>query len=126
MYWVLTGTILFIRALLFIGMMEIFCIGQTEGIPMYLNMSTVATLSPFTVDMLAVAKTPPSSPPTSTYKSDATKVANFVKNRYFRFANRWVYENFEKSTFSPTSELPIPAFQSLKMKFRLPKITILK
>lgn len=80
-----------------------------KGIPMYLNMSTVATLSPFTVDMLAVAKTPPSSPPTSTYKSDATKVANFVKNRYFRFANRWVYENFEKSTFSPTSELPIPA-----------------
>lgn len=82
----------------------------TDGLnrPMYLNLDTVSTLSPFTANMLYVAKMPPLAPPTVAYASDATKNFNNVKNRYFRFAYRWSYKNNEKSTFSPTSILPIP------------------
>ncbi len=77
--------------------------------PMYLNLSTVSTLAPFTADMLYAAKMPPPSPPTATYASDATRNYNNVKNRYFRFAQRWGYSSNEKSTFSPTSAMPIPS-----------------
>ena len=82
----------------------------TDGLnpPKYLNLSTVSTLSPFTVDMLYASKMPPSVPPTVAYSSDATKNYNNVHNRYFRFAYRWVYANFEKSTFSPPSIVPQP------------------
>jgi hypothetical protein len=77
--------------------------------PMYLNLDTVSALGTFTVDMLYAAKMPPTVPPTASYTSDATKNFNNVKNRYFRFAYRWKYANDEKSTFSPTSDMPIPA-----------------
>lgn len=77
--------------------------------PMYLNLATVSTLSPFTANMLYAAKTPPLVPPTVAYASDATKNFNYVRNRYFRFAYRWVYLSSEKSTFSPTSTLSTPA-----------------
>lgn len=76
--------------------------------PMYLNLATVATLSPFTANMLYAAKTPPLVPPTVAYASDATKNFNYVKNRYFRFAARFTYLSNEKSTFSPTSIVPLP------------------
>lgn len=86
--------------------------------PKYINLDTVATLSPFTADMLNAAKNAPLSPPTFPvvantngvfgYYSDATVNSNLVKNKQFRFAYRWVYENGEKSTFSPTSIVPLP------------------
>lgn len=76
--------------------------------PKYLNLATVATLAPFTANMLYAAKTPPLAPPTAAYGSDATKNFNNVKNRYFRFASRWTYANFEKTTISPVSVMPIP------------------
>lgn len=77
--------------------------------PMYLNLATVSALQPFTANMLYAAKTPPLVPPGVAYTSDATKNYNYVKNRYFRFAYRWVYANNEKSTFSPTSTVPLAA-----------------
>lgn len=76
--------------------------------PKYINLSTVATLAPFTTDMLYAAKMPPLIPPTADYGSDSSKNYNNVHNRYFRFAYRWVYANNEKSTFSPTSIVAQP------------------
>ena len=82
----------------------------TDGLnpPKYINVATVATLTPFTIDMLYAAKMPPLIPATVAYSSDATKFYNSVNNRYFRFAYRWVYASLEKSTFSPVSIVPQP------------------
>lgn len=74
--------------------------------PRYLNMDTVATLAPFTEDMINVAKLPPLAPPVlNGYVSDPLTDSNRVKNKYFQFCYRWTYANFEKSTFSPFSEV---------------------
>jgi hypothetical protein len=80
--------------------------------PRYLNIdsTSITALSPFTEEMINAAKQPPLVPPTSVrYGTDLTTPYNNVYNRYFRFAYRWVYVNGEKSTFSPTSECPIPS-----------------
>jgi len=77
--------------------------------PMYLNVETISALSPFTANMLYVAKMPPYIPPTVAYGSDATRNYNNVYNRYFHFMYRWVYKNNEKSTFSPVSIMPLPS-----------------
>lgn len=72
--------------------------------PRYLNLDTVATLSPFTQSMINAAKNAPTRPPTNTgYWTDPTVNYNAVRNKLFRFAYRWVYKSGEKSTFSPIS-----------------------
>lgn len=76
--------------------------------PMYLNIDTVAANSPFTADMINAAKNAPGTPPTSFYRDDATINSNSLKKKLFRFSYRWIYKNFEKSTFSPISEVPLP------------------
>lgn len=76
--------------------------------PRYLNLDTVATLAPFTEDMINAAKLPPLVPPTASYVSDSSFSANRVKNKYFQFAYRWTYKSLEKSTFSPFSTVAIP------------------
>lgn len=83
----------------------------TDGLnkPRYLNLDTVSALSPFTENMLYVARIPPLTPPSSpSYSSNASENSNRVKNKYFQFAYRWVYANNEKSTLSPWSKVPIP------------------
>ena len=79
-----------------------------ENRPRYLNIDTVATLAPFTEDMINAAKLPPLVPPTASYVSDSSFGANRVKNKYFQFAYRWTYKSLEKSTFSPFSTVAIP------------------
>jgi len=81
---------------------------QENNRPMYFNLDTVAALQPFTQDMVYAAKMPPLTKPNVSYDTDATVLSNNVHNRYFRFATRWVYASGEKSTFSPTSSLPLP------------------
>lgn len=82
----------------------------TDGLnrPRYLNLDTVAALTPFTEDMINAAKNPPLRPITVNYFSDSAYNANQVKNKYFQFSYRWVYKNLEKSTFAPWSKVPIP------------------
>jgi len=76
--------------------------------PMYLNIDTVAANSPFTADMINAAKNAPGTPPSGVYQNDATINSNSLKKKLFRFSYRWIYKNFEKSTFSPISEVPLP------------------
>lgn len=82
----------------------------TDGLnrPRFINLDTVATLGTFTEEMLNAARRPPLDAPSVSYTTDASYNANRVKNKYFQFAYRWVYKNFEKSTFSPWSVVPIP------------------
>ena len=76
--------------------------------PKYLNIATVSSLAPFNAEMLYAAKISPNTPPLVSYTSDAALGINNVDNKIFRFAYRYVFENLEKSTISPTSEVPIP------------------
>lgn len=76
--------------------------------PKYLNIDTVSSLAPFTSDMINAAKNAPLEPPTTSYGDDADVPANNLRKKMFRFRYRWVYENGEKSTFSPISKIPLP------------------
>lgn len=76
--------------------------------PMYLNIDTVSANAPFTSDMINAAKNAPGTPPSGVYQDDATVNSNSLKKKLFRFCYRWIYKNFEKSTFSPISEEPLP------------------
>jgi len=76
--------------------------------PRYLNIDTVASLAPFTEDMINAAKNAPLTPPSGLYQNDATVTTNSLKKKLFRFCYRWVYANGEKSTFSPISAEPLP------------------
>jgi hypothetical protein len=88
--------------------------------PRCLNLDTVSTLAPFTEDMINAAKNAPLTPPAlvssgspngvAGYFSDATVNYNAVKNKFFRFAYRWVFKNGEKSTLSPISDIPLPSY----------------
>lgn len=82
----------------------------TDGLnrPMYLNLSTVSTMSPFTSDMINAAKNAPGTPITAVYQNDAATNSNSLKKKLFRFCYRWWYKNLEKSTFSPISEVALP------------------
>jgi len=76
--------------------------------PKYLNVDTVSSQAPFTIDMITAAKYAPLTPPSPVYGSDVTVNTNNLRKRLFRFSYRWVYENGEKSTFSPISRIPLP------------------
>lgn len=76
--------------------------------PMYLNLDTVASLSPFTSDMINAAKNAPGTPIAAAYGDDATITTNSLRKKLFRFCYRWIYKNLDRSTFSPISEVPLP------------------
>jgi len=65
--------------------------------------------TPVTRDIIDFAKRVPLSPPSAVYNNDATHTVNNTRNKLFRFAYRWVFDDFEKSTLSPTSAVPLPA-----------------
>lgn len=76
--------------------------------PRYLNLDTVATLAPFTEDMINAAKDAPLTPPDCEYQDNSNVTFNNLRKKLFRFCYRWVYKNGEKSTFSPISKVPLP------------------
>jgi len=76
--------------------------------PKYINLDTVATMSPFTANMLNAAKDAPLSPPVTSYQNNPNVTTNNLRKKLFRFCYRWVYKNGEKSTFSPISKLALP------------------
>ena len=58
--------------------------------------------------MITAAKNAPLEPPFPVYGSDTTIKTNNLRKKLFRFSYRWVYENGEKSTFSPISKVGLP------------------
>lgn len=65
--------------------------------------------TPVTRDIIDVGKRPPLSPPSCVYANEASHTVNNTRNKLFRFKYRWVYDDFEKSTCSPISAVPLPA-----------------
>lgn len=78
------------------------------GRPMFINLDTVSAMQPFTTDMLYVAKNVPLTPLVCSYQDDAAVNVNNLRKKLFRFAQRWVYKNLEKSVISTISKVPLP------------------
>lgn len=59
-------------------------------------------------EYLTAAKTPPLNPPTVAYGNDNNRLTNNLRRRLYQLKYRWVYDDFEKSTWSPISDTPLP------------------
>lgn len=68
----------------------LYWVEGTHNRPRYLNIGTVAALSPFTSDMLNAGKNAPLTPPFPSYQNDVTVNVNNLRKKLFRFAYRWV------------------------------------
>lgn len=63
---------------------------------------------PVTRSIIHFAIEPPLIPIAAIYYNDATTNSNSLRNRLFRFKYRYVYDDFQKSTPSPISLIPLP------------------
>ncbi len=57
---------------------------------------------------IELAKMPPIKPITATYGTDVTRNANSLRKKLIQATYRWVYDDFEKSTFTTYSKIPLP------------------
>ncbi len=57
-------------------------------------------------------KTPPLYPPSAVYFSDTKRTTNYLDGFLFQFQYRYIYDDFEKSAFSPISIVPLPELNS--------------
>jgi len=64
--------------------------------------------NPVTRDLIQKAKMPPLKVPQVIYSNDTTKRSNDLRDKFFKFRTRYIYDDFEKSTFSPLSKMPLP------------------
>jgi len=82
--------------------------GVSTGLePGYVVLSTAySVINEQTIDAL---KYPPIGPPTLQYSTDITKNSNNLKTFLPQVAYRYIYDDFEKSAWSPYSEVGLPA-----------------
>jgi len=59
---------------------------------------------------IELAKMPPLLPPTSVYGNDTAKTGNALRRKLFQFSYFWEYDDFQKSTFSPSGKIPLPVW----------------
>ena len=78
--------------------------------PKCANVQTLldGTYSTIKSAFIELAKMPPLEPPTCVYGSDTAKTGNALRRKLFQFSYRWAYDDFQKSTFSPYSKIPLP------------------
>jgi hypothetical protein len=78
--------------------------------PTSLNITSfkAGTYTPVTRQIIDTAKMPPLNPPSYVYGNDTTYRSNSLMNTFFRFKQRWVYDDNEKSSWSPISQVNIP------------------
>lgn len=83
---------------------------DSSGRPIYINVERfkAGEYTPVTREILDVCTAPPLIPITSVYGNDDTRKTNNLRNKFFRFKYRWVYDDNQKSTFSPISKMPMP------------------
>lgn len=62
---------------------------------------------PITLDVIDAVKYPPLFPPVSKYFTDAQFDVNYFKNELWQFKARYVYDDNEKSAYSPISKQTI-------------------
>ena len=80
------------------------------GRPTTLNIQSfkAGLYTPVTRDIIDVGKIPPLSPPDVVYANDTSRRVNNLRNKLFRFKTLFVYDDFEESTTSPISAVPLP------------------
>ncbi len=64
--------------------------------------------APYSNDYAYAIKQPPLFPPTVGYVTDTSKKINYLNGFLFQFKYRYVYDDYEKSAFSPISTVPLP------------------
>lgn len=64
--------------------------------------------SPFLEDFIYAIKQPPLCQPDVAYNDDQTRNVNYLEQKLFQFKYRWIYDDKEKSVWSPISVVPIP------------------
>jgi len=93
------------------GTDQIMFFHAVQGIPMRINLGIIAqrTTSAYTltIDDISVARKPPATAPTIAFSTINNNI-NFVNDNNFQFRYRYIYENGEKSTLGPWSELSVP------------------
>lgn len=57
---------------------------------------------------IELAKMPPLSPPLCVYGTDTTKTGNALRRKLFMFSQQWKYDDYEFSSFSTFSKVPLP------------------
>lgn len=62
---------------------------------------------------ITLAKNPPANPPTLQYISSSNVAINNIKGKQFEFSQRFIGDDFEKTTFSPLSSSPLPQYDYL-------------
>ena len=62
---------------------------------------------PITLDIIDAVKYPPLYPPTSKYFTDTQFDVNYFRNELWQFKARYIYDDGEKSAFSPISKQTI-------------------
>lgn len=60
------------------------------------------------VPFIELAKMPPISPVIAVYGTDSTRNANSLRKKLIMATYRWSYDDFEKSTFTTYSKIPLP------------------
>ena len=75
---------------------------------MDINAMKANVYNPVTRELIDVAKRQPLIPPATVYGNDNTRRVNYLRNRFFRFKYRFVYDADFKSTCSPISEVLVP------------------
>lgn len=62
-----------------------------------------------TIDLIEAAKRPPLFHPVASYGNDEDRTVNTMRRKLYQFQYRFVYDTFEKSTWSPFSIVALPA-----------------
>jgi hypothetical protein len=81
------------------------------GRPTTLNITRfkAGEYTPVTREIIDVARNPPLSPPDCLYGNDTAVGTNDFRNKIVRLKYRWIYDDNEKSTYSPISKVPYPS-----------------
>jgi len=92
------------------------CLSVTSAYPLtgttvdiHWETANVGVYSALTWHILDRIKWPPAYAPGPSYDDDANRVVNKLHNKLFQFSYRYVYDDNEKSVWSPPSIVPLPS-----------------
>lgn len=90
------------------GDLQFWTDGNTT--PKCANVQTIldGTYGTVKASFIELAKMPPLAPPTAVYGNDTTKTGNALRRKLFQPSYFWGYDDFQKSTFSPSGKVPLP------------------
>lgn len=66
------------------------------------------TYNIFSIDLIDAIKYPSFCEPIPVYKTDPLLEVNLVRDKYFQFRTKYVYDYYENTTYGTTSKVPMP------------------